>query len=151
MLCYFKPRFAVECRRFACDPPKYVILPVTFLQSAFKNSQPKPSDQFIPGLGSDKTEARWAKCKVRYWCVLAKAACSGSTQLPCEVVNMVIPDAAVVVPPVPPVAEDENGDHFHAQALPTVHAFPWRHTKVIHFIRHGEGYHNGALTDKVDS
>ena len=53
--------------------------------------------------------------------------------------------------PVRPVAEDENGDYSHAQALPTVHAFPWRHTKVIHFIRHGEGYHNGALTDKVDS
>ena len=57
--------------------------------------------------------------------------------------------APVVVPPVPPVAEDEISDHCQAQALPTVHAFPWRHTKTIHFVRHGEGYHNGALTDKV--
>ena len=58
---------------------------------------------------------------------------------------MITLEAPAVVPLVPPVAEDEDGDHFQAQALPTFHAFPWRHTKTIHFIRHGEGYHNGTL------
>ena len=64
---------------------------------------------------------------------------------------MITSGVPVVDVPVCPLAESEDGDDFQAQALPTVHAFPWRHTKTIHFIRHGEGYHNGALTDEVDS
>jgi len=43
-----------------------------------------------------------------------------------------------------PVAAEEDGESYHPQAVPAVHAFPWRHTKVVHFVRHGEGYHNGA-------
>lgn len=62
---------------------------------------------------------------------------------------MITSGAPAVVVTARSLAESEDGDHFQAQALPTVHAFPWRHTKTIHFIRHGEGYHNGALTDKV--
>ena len=38
----------------------------------------------------------------------------------------------------------EDGEHVHNQALPVIHAFPHRHTKLIHFVRHGEGYHNGV-------
>ena len=43
-------------------------------------------------------------------------------------------------------AEDE--ELVHNQALPVIHAFPHRHTKVVHFVRHGEGYHNGRPDHK---
>ena len=45
--------------------------------------------------------------------------------------------------PYPCSEHGEDDEHTHNQALPVIHAFPHRHTKVIHFVRHGEGYHNG--------
>ena len=46
-----------------------------------------------------------------------------------------------------PCSEHAEGDEpVHNQALPVIYAFPQRHTKVVHFVRHGEGYHNGALS-----
>lgn len=50
---------------------------------------------------------------------------------------------AGVAHPCSELAEHSDAEHVHNQALPVIHAFPHRHTKVVHFVRHGEGYHNG--------
>jgi hypothetical protein len=41
-------------------------------------------------------------------------------------------------------ADPESGNELRASLAPKLQLFPARFTKTIHFIRHGQGFHNVA-------
>ena len=58
-----------------------------------------------------------------------------------------VPSTNLPLNDIPDAASDSRHQHVQQNYTPQLRVIPHRHTKTVHLIRHGRGYHNvaGAL------